>query len=68
MELMLRIFFLQDLYDLTDMKIMREVIDSRVFSNFCGIGSPEEIPKGDTIGRFRNLLEKTGFKRKYLQQ
>ncbi len=68
MELMLRIFLLQNLYDLADMKVMTEVIDSWVFSNFCGVVSPKEVPDGDKLGRFRNLLEKTGFRRRYLQQ
>mgnify|MGYP002537337767 CR=1 FL=1 len=34
---MLRIFLLQNLYDLSDMKVMNEVIDSRAFSDFCGV-------------------------------
>ena len=58
LELMLRIFILQNLYDLADMKAMNEVIDSRAFSNFCRVDSPNQVPDGDTIGRFRNLLEK----------
>ena len=37
LELMLRIFLLQNLYDLSDMKVMNEVIDSRAFSDFCGV-------------------------------
>ena len=56
LELMLRIFILQNLYDLADMKVMNEVIDSRAFTAFCCINSPDEVPDGDTIGRFRNLL------------
>lgn len=60
LELMLRIFLLQNLYDLADMRVMTEVIDSRAFSEFCGVTSPDEVPDGDTIGRFRNLLEKNG--------
>ena len=56
LELMLRIFILQNLYDLADMKVMNEVLDSRAFTAFCGINSPDEVPDGDTIGRFRNLL------------
>lgn len=55
-ELMLRIYILQNLYDLADMRVMTEVIDSRAFSDFCGINSPDEVPDGDTIGRFRNIL------------
>ena len=64
MELILRIFLLQNLYDLADTKVMTEVIDSRAFSNFCGISSPKEVPDGDTIGRFRNLLEKNEIQEK----
>ena len=56
LELMLRIFILQNLYDLADMKAMNEVLDSRAFTAFCSINSPDEVPDGDTIGRFRNLL------------
>ena len=56
LELMLRIFILQNLYDLADMKVMNEVLDSRAFTAFCCISSPDEVPDGDTIGRFRNLL------------
>ena len=56
LELMLRIFILQNLYDLSDMKVMNEVLDSRAFTAFCCISSPNDVPDGDTIGRFRNLL------------
>ena len=56
LELMLRIFILQNLYDLADMKVMNEVLDSRAFAAFCSISSPDDVPDGDTIGRFRNLL------------
>ena len=56
LELMLRIFILQNLYNLADMKVMNEVLDSRAFTAFCSINSPDEVPDGDTIGRFRNLL------------
>lgn len=60
LELMLRIYMLQNLYDLADMKVMYEILDSRAFTEFCCINSPEEVPDGDTIGRFRNLLNKYG--------
>ena len=36
LELMLRIFLLQNLYDLSNMKVMNEVIDSRAFSEKKG--------------------------------
>ena len=60
LELMLRIYMLQNLYDLADMKVMYEILDSRAFTEFCCINSPDEVPDGDTIGRFRNLLNKHG--------
>lgn len=40
------------------MKVKNEVIDSRAFSDFCCVDSPNQVPDGDTIRRFRNLLEK----------
>ena len=60
LELMLRIYMLQNLYDLADMKVMYEILYSRAFTEFCCINSPDEVPDGDTIGRFRNLLNKYG--------
>lgn len=68
LELMLRIFILQNLYDLADMKVMNEVIDSRAFSAFCGVNTPDEVPDGDTIGRFRNILVKHGLQEKIFDE
>ena len=39
-----------------DMAVAAEVIDSRAISEFCGVTSSNQVPNGDTIGRFRNLL------------
>lgn len=50
------------------MKVMTEVIDSQAFSNFCGVSSLEEVPDGDTIGRYRNLLEKNGIQEKIFEE
>jgi len=60
LERMLRIYVIQNLYNLSDMAIMNEIIDSRSFSLFCGIDSSNQVPDGDTIGRFRALLTKHG--------
>ncbi len=49
---------MQNLYDLADMKVMNEIMDSRAFTAFCCINSSDEVQDGDTIGRFRNLLLK----------
>ncbi|SCJ23786.1 Transposase DDE domain [uncultured Ruminococcus sp.] len=65
---MLRIFLLQNLYDLSDMKVMNELIDSRAFSDFCGVDSPDQVPDGDTIGRFRNILVENGLQEKLFHQ
>jgi IS5 family transposase len=56
LELMIRLYLLQNLYDLSDEKTVAEVIDSRAFSEFCGVDSSNQVPDGDTLGRFRNLL------------
>lgn len=42
------------------MKVMYEIIDSRAFSEFYDVNSPKQVPDGDTIGRFRNILECNG--------
>lgn len=60
LELMLRIHLLQNLYTLSDEGTRNEIVDSRAFSDFCGVESSNQIPDGDTIGRFRNLLIKNG--------
>jgi IS5 family transposase len=68
LELMLRIHLLQELYSLSDMAVMYEVIDSRAFSDFCGVDSSNQVPDGDTIGRFRALLVKHGLQQKIFAQ
>ena len=64
LERMLRIYLIQNLYDLSDMATVAEVIDSRAFSEFCGVDSSNQVPDGDTLGRFRNLLVKNGLQEK----
>ena len=56
LELMLGIHLLQNLYTLSDEGTRNEVVDSRALSDFCDVESSNQIPDGDTIGRFRNLL------------
>ena len=64
LETMLRLYLLQNLYDLSDEATVAEVIDSRAFSDFCGIDYSNQVPDGDTLGRFRNLLLKNGLQEK----
>jgi IS5 family transposase len=68
LETMLRIHMLQELYNLADMAVMTEVIDSRAFSEFCGVESSNQVPDGDTIGRFRALLVTNGLQEKLFTQ
>lgn len=68
LELMLRIHLVQNLYNLSDMAAMMEIIDSRAFSEFCGVDSSNQVPDGDTIGRFRALLVKHGLQEKLFAQ
>lgn len=46
---MLRIYMIQNLYNLSDMATVAEVIDSRAFSDFCGVESSNQVPGGDTL-------------------
>lgn len=68
LELMLRIYMLQNLYDLSDEGTVAEVIDSRAFSDFCGVDSSNQVPNGDTLGRFRNLLIRNGLQEQLFAQ
>ena len=68
MELMLRLYLLQNLYNLSDMQTAEQAIYSRAFSGFRGISSPDDVPDGDTIGRFRNLLIKAGVQKDLFAQ
>ena len=68
LERMLRIYLVQNLYDLSDMAAVAEVIDSRAFSEFCGVESSNQVPDGDTLGRFRNLLLRSGLQEKLFAQ
>lgn len=67
-ELMLRLYVLQNLYTLSDEGTVSEVIDSRAFSDFCGVDSINQVPDGDTLGRFRNLLIRNGIQEKLFAQ
>ena len=65
---MMRIYLLQNLYDMADDKTVAEVIDSRAFSDFCGVDSSNQEPSGDTLGRFRNLLIRNGMQELLFKQ
>lgn len=50
------------------MGTVAEVIDSRTFSEFCGVDSSNQVPDGDTLGRFRNPLMKSNLQEKLFAQ
>lgn len=68
LEVMIRLYVLQNLYDLSDEATVAEAIDSRAFSEFCGVESSNQVPNGDTLGRFRNLLIKNDLQEKLFAQ
>ena len=68
LELMLRLYVLENLYSLSDEATVAEVIDSRAFSDFCGVESSNQVPNGDTLGQFRNLLPHNGVQEKLFAQ
>lgn len=65
LERMLRIYMIQNLYNLSDTASVAEVIGSRTFSDFCGVESSNQLPDRDTLGRFRNLLIKNGLQENF---
>ena len=42
------------------MQTAEQVIDSRAFSDFRARSSPDDVPDGETNGRFRNLIISAG--------
>jgi IS5 family transposase len=58
----------RELNTLSDMATVLEAIDSRAFSEFCGVDSSNQVPDGDTLGRFRNLLIKNELQEKLFTQ
>ena len=65
---MLKLYLIQNLYNLADEATVAELTDSRAFSDFCGVESSNQIPDGDTLGRFRNLLVKNELQEKLVAQ
>lgn len=68
LELLLRLYLLQNLYNLSDEATVAEAIDSRAFSDFCSVESSNQVPDGDTLGRFRNILTNNGLQAQLFTQ
>lgn len=56
LEMKLRLYMLENLYNLSDEGTVAKAIDSRAVSEFCGVESSNQVPDGDTLGQFRNML------------
>lgn len=52
--LMLRLYILQNLYNMSDEVTATEVIDSRASSEFCEVDNSNEVPGGDVSNQSRN--------------
>ncbi len=50
-ELMLRLYVVQNLYTLSDEGTVAEVIDSRAFSDFCGVETSTQVLEQPGAGR-----------------
>lgn len=46
LELMLRIYLIQNLYDHADEATVAEVVGSHAFSDFCSVESSNQVPTG----------------------
>lgn len=57
---MVRVLFLQILYDLTDEDAERQLLDRRSFRCFCGLADELRLPDARTIGLFRQRLTHVG--------
>lgn len=68
LELILRLYLLHNLYDLSDMATAEQAIDNRTLSEFYGGNSSNQVPDGDTIGQFRNILVKNDLQEKLFAQ
>ena len=56
LEIMLRLYLLQNLYDLSDEATVAEAIDSRAFSDFCGVDSSSSLRVSSTLPRTNSLI------------
>ncbi len=56
LEPMLRIYPVQNLYNLSNMATVAEVIDRCTFSDFCGVDSSNQVPDVDTFDCFDGWL------------
>ncbi len=63
-EYLIRILFLQYLYDLSDSSLEDALLDRLSFQRFVGFGFSDRIPDFTTVWRFRRRLEQAGIQEK----
>lgn len=67
-ELLLKIYFLQQWYNLGDPTVEAEIHDSIAFRRFLHIDLVENVPDESTICRFRHFLEKHRLQEKFFRK
>jgi len=67
-EILLKIYFLQQWYNLGDPTVEAEIHDSIAFRSFLKIDLVENVPDESTICRFRHFLEKNRLQEKFFRK
>lgn len=67
-ELLLKIYFLQQWYNLGDPTVEAEIHDSIAFRSFLKIDLVENVPDESTICRFRHFLENNRLQEKFFRK
>ena len=57
---MVRVLFLQALYNLSDENTERQLLDRRSFQRFCGLADELRIPDARTVWLFKQRLAQGG--------
>ena len=68
LELLLRIYFLQQWYELSDPMAEAEIYDSIAFRSFLGLDILDNAPDESTICRFRHFLEQHRLPEKFFRR
>ena len=68
LEIMLRIYLVQNWFSLADNAMEQILYDSRAIGQFVGVTSPADIPDETTILRFRHLLEENKLQEQLFKQ
>jgi len=67
LEIIVKCFLLQVIYDLSDPRLEEEIADRRSFQIFLGLSSGDSIPDETTIVRYRKEFAKLGLDKEILK-